>query len=886
MIWRRLLHRRKSDRELDEEIRSHLRMAAEDRIGVGESPFKAELAARREFGNELLVRETTRDMWGWAAWERLGQDLKYALRQVRRSPGFTAVALVTLALGLGASTTIFSIVNGVLLQPLAFRQPEQLYMVENIPPAAAGLTRNLPINARHFHEWRTNCQSCQDVALFQGASLTLVGAGEPVRLPALEVSYNFFRTLGVQPAMGRDFLKNEEGAGSAGEVLLTDALWHSRFAGDRSIVGRRIQINGEPHLVTGIMPPDLHLPRGEEWGAFVGSPAQPLIFRPTLTDGSRMSPEGSLNYSSVIRLKPGVGHEQATSELNGLLADFVRQYKLQTRIGLTPLRQQVIRKDRGPLLLLLGAVGAVLLIVCVNIGNLMLVRTASRYREAGVRLALGASRLRLFRLVLMEALVLVSIGGAAGLGLAQTGLKLFVAEAPVAIPRLDEVHMDWRVLAFAAVAIAFSTIACGIVPAWRLARIEPNDSLKAGAGNATEGARRLRFREIMVGFEVALSTVLLITSGLLMVSFFRLMRADKGFEVAHVITQDISFLSPKYSHGARDGVIADLLDKLAGIPGVQVVGASSQLPLLGEDWVSGLRDSDNRQAPAQDNAIANFRFVTPGYFKAMGIPLRRGRFLEQADRGGAGENSAGLRPAAVISERAARFLWGDANPIGRHVRGAGPSKPSLQVVGVVGEVCNKVESVPPMMVYELYGRIQPVGMSFALRTGADPVSVAAGIRSVLSSADPEMAISPSRTMEQILEESVASRRFQMYLAVAFALSALALASLGIYGVISFTVARRTAEMGIRIALGARGAQLVGMVVRQGMIPVAAGLAAGVLCSLAVSRLIASQLYGVAPNDPLSIAVVVMLLLAVALGACWIPARRATRVDPLTALRFE
>jgi predicted permease len=886
MIWKRLWHWRDSDRELDEEIRSHLQMAAGDRIAGGESPREAESKARREFGNTLVVRELTRDIWGWGAWERLGQDLKYALRQMRRSPGFAAVALVTLALGLSATTTIFSIVNGVLLQPLAFRQPEQLYVVENIPPARAQLTRNLPVNARHFHEWRTNCRSCQDVALFQGASLTLVGAGEPARLPALEVSYNFFRTLGLQPAIGRDFLPEEEGIENFDKVILTDALWHSRFAGDRSVVGRRIQINGEPHLVIGIMPPDLHLPRGEEWGAFVGSPAEPLIFRPTLHNVAREVPEGSLNFSSVIRLKPGVGPDQATAELNALLADFVRQYKLETTIGLTPLRQEVVRRDRGPLLLLLAAVGAVLLIVCVNIGNLMLVRTASRDREAGVRLALGASRLRLFRLVLMEALLLVSIGGAAGLALAETGLKLFVAEAPVAIPRLDEVHMDWRVLAFAGVAIAFSTIACGIVPAWRLARIEPQESLKAGAGTATEGGRKLRFREIMVGFEVALSTVLLIAGGLLMVSFFRLVRADKGFEVAHVITQDISFLNPKYSHGVRREVLDDLTGKLARIPGVQLVGATSQLPLLGEEWISGLRDPDRPQLANQDNAIANFRFVTPDYFKAMGIPLKRGRFLEDADRGGADESSPGAHPSAVISERAARFLWGNENPIGKHVRGAGSKKPSLEVVGVVGEVRGKLEDAPPMMVYEHFWRMQPIAMSFALRTQADPVSVIAGIRSVLSTSDPEMAISPARTMEQILEASVASRRFQMYLAVAFGLSALALASLGIYGVISFTVARRTSEMGIRIALGARGSQLVGMVVRQGMIPVAAGLAAGVGCSLAIGRLIASQLYAVAPNDPLSIAGVVMLLLVVALCACWIPARRATKVDPLTALRFD
>jgi putative ABC transport system permease protein len=859
---------------LDEEIRGHLRMAAQERVERGEDPLQADRNARRQFGNELLIREVTRDMWGWAALERLAQDLRYAFRQIARSPGFATVAVLTLALGLGATTAMFTIVNSVLLQPLRFRNSDRLYVAENIPPAVSALARHLPVNARHFHEWRTHCRSCEEVSLFQGADLTLVGAGEPVRLPALQVSFNFFRTLGVQPAIGRDFVLEEEG--NAGEVILTDALWHSRFAGDRSIVGRTIQIAGEAHMVVGIMPPDLHLPRGEQWGAFVGPPAEPLIFRPLMFAPARMDPSGSLNYSSVIRLKPGVRPEPATAELNALLADFVRQFQIETRIAITPLQQQVTRSERGPLLLLLGVVAAVLLIVCVNVGNLMLVRTASRYREAGVRMALGASRARLFGLVLIEALVLAAIGGAAGLGLAHAGLKLFLAEAPVAVPRLEEIGMDWRVLAFAALATAFSTIVCGLFPAWRLARIEPQESLKAGSATATESGRKLRLREVLVSLEVALSTVLLIVSGLLILSFVRLMHVDKGFEVAHVITQDVSFLNPKYSHGVRRGFLEETVAGLARIPGVQAVGAVSQLPLQGDEWVSGLRDPDRPLRPGE-SATANFRFVTPDYQRAMGIPLKQGRFLQDSDQN---------RPIAVISERAARSLWPNQNPIGKRVRGAGPSKPSLEVVGVVGEVRGRLEQDPPMMVYEHFWRMQPIAMSFVLRTQAGPAPVASAVRSLLSSADPEMAISRSRTMEQIVEESLASRKFEVYLASAFAVAALVLASLGIYGVISFAVARRTPEMGIRIALGAPGTQLMAMVVRQGMAPVAVGLAAGLVGAVLVTRLIRSQLYQVAPNDPLTMACVALLLLGVALCACWIPARRATRIDPLKALRFE
>jgi predicted permease len=808
--------------------------------------------------------------------ESLVTDLRYAARTLRRSPGFTAVSLATLSLGLGATTTIFSIVNGVLLQPLAFYDPARLVVAENIPAPGSRLTGRLPLNARHISEWRTHCQTCAAVALFQGANLTLVGAGEPVRLPGLEVSANFFRTLGVQPVIGRDFLAGEEGVGSSDKVILTDALWRSRFGGDPSAVGRRIQIDGTPSLVVGIMPPALHLPQGEEWGTFVGPPGQPAIFRPLATNIAAEIPEGSLNFSSVIRLKPGAGTGQAVAELNGLLAGFVRQYKLQTRIGLTPLAQEVIRNDRGLLLLLFAGVAAVLLIVCANIGNLMLVRTAGRYREAALRLALGVSRPRLFRIVLLEAAVLVLIGSATGLASTVVALKAFVAQAPVAVPRLDEVHLDWRALLFSALAATFATLMCGMLPAWRMARVEPQEALKAGAANLT-GRGPKAFREIVVGLEVALSAVLLIAGSLLIASFVRLMRVDRGVEVDHVLTQEVSFLSPKYANGSRWGFIQDTLDKLSHIPGVRAAGAVSQLPLLGEEWVGSLRDPDRPQLAWQQNPVANFRFVTPGYFPAMGILLRQGRWLEATDRN---------RAVAVVSESAAGFLWGRENPIGKHVRGAGPSKPALEVVGVVGEVRGKLQDAPPMMVYEHFGRLQPSAMSFVLRAESRLAPVTAATRSILASADPEMAFSPAHTMRQILNGSVASRRFQMYLAATFALSALALSALGIYGVVSFSVARRTPEIGIRMALGASTPQILNMVVRQGMFSVTAGLAAGMACSVWVNRLIASQLFGVAANDITSFAGVGLLLFVVGVCACWIPAHRATRIDPLAALRLE
>ncbi len=877
-LWRRWRSRGRRDEELGEELRAHLAMAAGERMERGEGREEAERNARREMGNELLIREVTREMWGWSAVERLGRDLRYAARQMRRSPGFTATALATLALGLSATTMMFSIVNGVLLEPLGFREPERLYVARTVPPAGSAFAGDFPMNARQCQQWREHCRACEDTALAQYEELTLVGTGEPVKLGALGVSFNFFRTLGVGPALGRDFLRGEEGPGHFGEVILSDALWRGRFGGDVGIVGRTVELNGEAHTVVGVMPAGLHLPKGDEWGAYFGPAEAPQIFRPLGIDAAGERGAGNLNYTAVIRLRRGASEAGAAAEMNALLGDIERQYGLQTRIALAPLQKQVTRGSRAPLWLLLGMVATVLAIVCVNVGNLMVARTAGRYREAGVRMALGASRGQLFGLVLREALVLVAAGGIAGLAIAETGLKAFVAWAPVGLARLEEVRMDGRVWAFAGAAIAVSTMACGLMPAWRLAGIGVQDSLKAGA--ATEGAGRLRLREALVSVEVALSTVLLIAGGLLTMSFFRVLHADKGFDTAQIVTLDVSYLSPKYAHGARRRFVEETTEKLERIPGVRAAAAINQLPLRGDDWVGEIEDADGAPRPVEKAALANFRFVTPGYWQAMGIALKKGRLLDDGDKN---------RPRAVVSENAARYLWPDEDPIGRHVRGAGPGSPALEVVGVVGEVRTELEQKPPMMIYEHYWRMEPVGMTFVARTGggaAGAAGVARAMRAVLAAQDPEMAIARPATMEQIVGESVAQRRFETMLAAGFAAAALALAALGIYGVIAYAVARRTPEIGIRVALGAGGREIAAMVLKEGMRPVAVGLAGGAAGALAASRVMASQLFGVEAWDPATMAGVAGVVVIVAAAASVIPARRAARVDPMAALRFE
>ena len=435
--WKTFKRWRRRDADIDEEIRAHLSMVEQDLIERGESPEEAALAAHREFGNPLLVKEATREVWGWAAVERSFQDLKYAFRQMRRSPGFTLVAVLTLALGLGATTAMFSIVNGVLLTPLKLPEPDRLYMAQTIVAPRFKANGPWPVNARHFYEWRAHGQSWEQIALIDGLGVTLTGSGEPQPIHGLAVSHNFLKTLGIQPALGRDFRPEEELPGNSNVVILSDSLWRNRFASAPSIVGQSILLDGVPNLVVGIMP-ELRLP----------NISNTMILRPLGFDVSQARAYGQYNFYSIVRLKPGVQPQAAISEMNALIADLVRQFKIESKPGMTPLLDQATARVRPALWLLLGTVGAVLLIVCVNVGNLMLLRMGGRLREAGVRMALGASRLRLFGFALTEAVALVAIGGILGLFLADAGIRAFTASAPVSLPRLDEVRIDWRVLLF------------------------------------------------------------------------------------------------------------------------------------------------------------------------------------------------------------------------------------------------------------------------------------------------------------------------------------------------------------------------------------------------------------------------------------------------------
>jgi putative ABC transport system permease protein len=882
------------DAELDEELRVHLSMAQRDRVDRGESEAEASVNARRQFGNALLVKETCRDMWGWTALENFVRDLRHALRQLRNHPGFTAVAIGTLALGIGSTTAMFSVVKGVLLEPLQYRDPSRLFLAYSHFPLLKW--QKGPVNARHFDEWRARCRECESVALVNGVAFSVSGRGEPRRVPGLRVSANLFRTLGVVPALGRDFLPEEELPGRADVVLISDTLWRDLFARDPSVVGQTLNLDGVSVRIVGVMPASLHLPKGAEWGTLFGMTLTPEIFRPLGIDVSQLRPLGGFDYVSIVRLRKGASEREAEAEMSALSGELTRPFKVEVGAALAPMRDQVTGGIRPALLLLLGTVGAVLLIVCVNIGNLMLVRASARYREAGIRIALGSGRAALFRLVLCESLVLIVLGGIAGVGLAQLGVRAFVAAAPVELPRLDEVRIDWGVIAFAGASAALAGLVCGLFPAWRLSRTAPLDSVKSASTRSTEGRSRLRLREWMVSAEVAISTVLLIAGGLLGLSFLRLLHVDKGFETAHVVTQAFTLTATKYrSDDVQFHFLDRMLREIAAIPGVEHAGLTSQLPLRGESFIDTLQDFDQ---PVNDQSrpyTANYRFASADYWRALGVPLRQGRYIEERDYD---------RNVVVVSEKVAALLWPGKNPLGKHIRmltltrsqagfepkqlpGGGIDYHAMEVVGVVADTREgTLNSKPPPVVYAPY-RYQAVGWgAFVLRTQGDPAAAISQVRAAIAREDPEMPLTPAETMEQIVDRSVAVRRFEMNLAAAFGIAALALASLGIYGVISFTVARRTSELGIRIAVGASTGKLMASVVRQGMTPVVLGLAAGLAAALLLGRLIASQLYGISANDPLTISTVAGLLLLVALGACWMPARRAAGIDPVRALRFE
>jgi putative ABC transport system permease protein len=869
------------DQDLEAEMSSHLELAIEDNLRNGMSPAEARRQALIQFGGAQQAKEQHRDSRGIPVLDVLHQDLRFALRMFRKSPGFTAIAILTLALGIGATTAIFSVVNSALLRPLAYRDPQRLYLVREIVPQLAKFYPTLSANLPDFHIWQKQVHAFADVAIAESTTADLTGHDEPEVLHGVRASANIFSVLGTHPALGRTFRPEEDDSGRGRVLILTDAFWRNRFQGDPSAIGKTITLDGVPHEIVGILPASFPFPQ-VLGGA--DSYSRLAFFKPLNGPESyEQSLIGEFDFAAVARLSPGVTQDQALAELNVVQSQIARRANEGVDLlgTLLPLETEVVGPARRGLLFLLAAVGAVLLIVCANLASLLLARVPGRMREAAIRASLGATQARIIRQLLTETFLLSFAGGALGIWIAGFAVKWLVRLAPPGIPRLDEVNMDARVLLFAlAISIAAASF-FGVFPAWRITRSQPVDALKSGVTATTESRRTRRLRESLVSFEVGLTTLLLILAGLLIASLGQLLRVHTGFTVENVLIAGVDLPPQNYSQPADRLHFYDrVLAGLQSLPGIQAAGWVSIPPLGGEGSVTGINIPGAPQTQAE-TPIANYRPVSPDYFSAMGIALLQGRIFGPADHD---------RKIVVVSQNVAERFWPGKNPIGQIcITQWGPDVPA-EVVGVVGDIRTVQLDMPPlMMVYvpTWFNTISvPTSASIVLRTVRGPAIYAGPVRDLIRNIDPDVPLTTLRPMSQIVSHSLDARRFPMFLAMLFALSSLLLAALGIFGVVGYSVEQRRQDLGIRMALGANLQDLLRMVLRQGMAPVIVGLVAGVITAVFAGRLIGSLLFGVSANDLLTLATVAFVVVAVALVACYIPACRATRVDPMIVLRYE
>ena len=807
-------------------------------------------------------------------------DLRIAWRAMRRNPGFSVVAIATLALAIGANTAIFTVVDAILLRPLGYGDESRLFVVHEVVPKFALLAPLVPVNAMHFLAWRKNVSGFEQVAMLGGISRNLTGSGEPQRLPGARVSPRLFPMLGARTQLGRTFLEEEDQPGRDNVVLLTDKLWRSRFAGDRNIVGRKILLDGQPYEVVGVLSPSFHFPRLNQLYAMKISDDQPEFWKPFAIKPDELEPLGDFNYICIARLRPGVTRSQALAQLEAAQAELARQApeKIELHAALVPLQEQITSRSRRGLELMLLAVATVLMIGCVNIANLLLGRATSRKQELAIRSALGAGVRKLLQQMLAESFLLAAIGGALGIAVAYAGLRLILARAPLDLPRLDEIHLDGRVLVFTVAISVLAGLICGILPAWRFAHSQPLLAMKAGS-RTTEGRSAGRLRTVLIGVEVGLSTLCLIAGGLLLRSLVNLFEVDKGFAAEKVLIVNLSLPDSRYrEHADRNRFMKSLLDSVQASPGVVSAGISNMLPLSGEGG-NNLISLEGTTVPFPERPLADIRGVNPEYFQTLGIALREGKIFAESE---------GDHKVCEVSALAAERLWPGENPLGKRFKIGDPDGPFFEVAGVVADVRGVgLDRAPSLTVYVPYWQRRTYnGPSLAVKTAVDPLSASSAIRNIIRRIDSELPVPRFETMEQVVDESVAQRRFQMNLLLVFALTALLLASLGIYGVVSYSVTLRTNEMGVRMAIGARASDILKMILRQAMTPIAIGACAGLVVALIVGRLFAGLLYGVAPADAVTIGSVLLILGAVGTVASLIPALRASRVNPVTALRYE
>jgi putative ABC transport system permease protein len=865
--------------DLDAEIRQHIELATQENIERGMSPEEARYAAMQKFGNVMRVKEETREVWCVVWAEQFAQDIRFAFRQLRKSRAFAAVAILTLALGIGANTAVFSVADAVLLKPLRFADPASLVMVwEKLPKHDVARNTIAPVN---FIGWQEQNRTFSGMAAFMDRPLNLTGAGQPEQVDVEEVSANFFSVLGVKPMLGRGFVEGESVPGKGKVVVLSYSLWKSKFAGDPGVLGKSIHLDGQAITVVGVTGPDFDWYISEF--SFTHQKAQlwaPLEITTDWRDPTKLG-----RFLRVVgRLKPGVSLGQGQAQMDVVAADLAARYPAFDTgwgVALVPLRDQLSGSFRPALLLLLGAVGLVLLIACANISSLLLSRATGRSREIAVRVSLGASRGRIARQLLVESFFLGLIGGTLGTLFAIWATRVLLHSAPATLLDFAEAGVNWRILAFAAGVTLLASLLAGFLPSFLASRSEVAQALPEGGRTSSAGRKSLFVRSVFVVAEISLALVLLAGSSLLIQSFSRLMSVDTGFQATHLLTFQISLPGTKYDEQGRASFFDQLLDKIRTLPGVLSASADVTPPFTGIGAGTDFGIVGEPPLPPGEAHGANVRVIERDYFETMRIPLLSGRAFSERE-------FAQQSNVVIINKALADKYFSGKNPIGQKliIDMKDENLPD-EIVGVVGDVhLTDLAASPYPITYWPYPEIRYPFMTVLVRTATPPLSLVGPIRQALGELDKEQPMAKIATMDELVGDSVARSRFTTLLLSYFAGLALVLACIGIYGVTAYSVAQRVNEIGIRIALGAQRADVLRIVLGQGIRLAAIGVAIGVVAALALARLMTTLLYGVSPTDPPTFIGVATLLACVALLACYIPARRAMRVDPVIALRYE
>jgi putative ABC transport system permease protein len=801
--------------------------------------------------------------------DNLLKDIRYGLRVMIKNPAFTIVAVIALGLGIGANTAIFSVVGTVLLNPLPYSQPERLMvMVESKMPVHP----EFQVAPGNYLYWKEHSTTFEQIATYRRDSYNLVGQGDPERLRAARVSAGLITMLGVNPLHGRDFLAEEDQEGRGRVIIISYKMWQRRFGGEANIVGQPITLSGNPYTVVGVMPPDFAFPPNIETD----------IWSPIAFDADERGSHGSHYVSVIGRLGSGATHEQASAEMVALASQLEQQFPDSNAgwtVKTTPMLDYEVRKISDALVVLMAAVAFVLLIACANVANILLARAATRQREIAIRMALGSSRLRVVRQLLTESVLLAIVGGGVGLLLAVWGIDALLALAPANLPRIKDVVIDTRALLFTLGITVLTGLVFGLAPALQASRPDLNETLKDAGRGATVGARRQRVRNSLVIAEVALALVLLVGGGLMIRSFYHLQQVSPGFNPQGVLVVGLTLPSKKYDEAQQTAFYNQLTRNVSALPGVKAAGGTNVLPIV-DNFVLGVVIEGRPRVLNTDLPKTHYFAVTPGYFTAMEIPLLRGRdFTPQDIEGG--------RRVVIINETMAKRYFPDEDPIGKRIHITMNDEIFREIVGIVGDVKqNELNKETLAQTYEPFAQEPSTGLALIVRTEGDPTSLTAAVRSEVLALDRDQPLGLVRTFEQIISTSISQDRFSMLLLCVFATVALILAAVGLYGVMSYSVTQRTHEIGVRMALGASTGDVMRMVIGQAARLAAAGVAIGLAAAFALTRILSSLLFEVSPTDPLTFAIIPVLLVGAALGASFIPARRATRVDPMVALRYE